>query len=327
MDGARVFHSIKQSGLSARNDAWVSALRSGFGQWDVSESVGDCFSADLDVTRFARTSIIECHCGPNGGVRRQQMIRSDDEPRIAVQLVVKGEEHFSFRDDRSIARTGDIVLWSSLEPMSFQVPERLHKVTVVLPERTLTRWLPRHHRLHGRVMTSSTGVTALLRTHLLALRQHLAEFSEQERYAVETATLEMIAGVVSATLDRPSQSLADHQLSRVQGYILENLGDGELNLDRVAAATGISCRYLHRLFERTGMSPRAWIQDQRLLRAREFMIGDLQGKRTITSIAYDSGFSDSAHFSRAFTQRFGLGPRAFRSSLSLRQIGPGCRHG
>ena len=316
MDGVTVSHAINQPSLAARNDAWVAALRSGFGFWDVSQSVSHRFSADLEVTRFARTSLIECHCGPNGGLRQQWMIRSDDEPRIAVQLVVDGEEHFSFRDERSIARTGDIVLWSSLEPMTFEVPERLHKVTVVLPERTLARWLPRHPRLHGRVLPSSTGAAALLRSHMLALRAHRAEFSEQERYAMETATLEMIAGVITAKLDRPNRSLADYQLMRVQDYILENLGDGDLNLDRVAAALAISRRYLHRLFERTGTSPRAWIQEQRLLRARECMLGDAANRRTITSIAYDCGFSGSAHFSRAFTQRFGLGPRAFRATLT-----------
>ncbi|RVU35768.1 helix-turn-helix domain-containing protein [Hwanghaeella grinnelliae] len=316
MDGITVSHAINQPAVTARNDAWVSALRSGFGHWETSRSVGEPFSADLHVTRFARTSVIECQCGANGGFRHQQNVRKDDEPRVAVQLVVKGEEHFSFGDDRYIARTGDIVLWNSLEPMSFEVPERLHKVTVVLPEQTMARWLPRHRRLHGRVLTASTGAAALLRAHMLALREHRTEFSEQERYAVETATLEMIAGVVSNTLDRPNQSLADYQLSRAQCYILENLGDCALTLDRVAAAVSISRRYLHKLFESTGMSPRAWIQDQRLLRAREYIIGDAIGRRTITSIAFDCGFSDSAHFSRAFTQRFGLGPRAFRSTLA-----------
>lgn len=316
MLGATVSRTINQPNLATRNDAWVSALRSGFGFWDVSESVRPQFAADLAVTHFARTSLVECRCGANGGRRQQSMIRGDDEPRISVQLVVDGEEHFSFSDERAIAGVGDVVLWNSLEPMTFEVPEQLHKLTITLPERTLARWLPRHHRLHGTVLKSSKGATALLRAHMLALREHRAEFSEQERYAVETATLEMIAGVVAGNLEQPTQSLADYQLSRVQAYILECLGDSDLNLDRVARGVGISRRYLHTLFERVEVSPRAWIQEQRLLRARERMLGDPGRDATITTIAYDCGFSDSAHFSRAFTQRFGLGPRAFRATLA-----------
>lgn len=47
--------------------------------------------------------------------------------------------------------------------------------------------------------------------------------------------------------------------------------------------------------------------------------------RSITEIAYAAGFSDAAHFSRAFQQRFGTTPRAYRKRHSLAAGAPSMR--
>ena len=81
-----------------------------------------------------------------------------------------------------------------------------------------------------------------------------------------------------------------------------------MNLTAVDKENDISVNYLHKLFWGIGTTPGAWIQEQRLLRIREALLGDVNRKHMITNIAFACGFSDPAHFSRAFHKRFGLSP-------------------
>ena len=76
---------------------------------------------------------------------------------------------------------------------------------------------------------------------------------------------------------------------------------------KVAAANGMSLRYLHVLFEGCDMSASEWIWNRRLQRAYDGLAkGD---GRSITTIAFDNGFNSSAHFSTMFRRKFGISPR------------------
>ncbi|MBK6678374.1 MAG: helix-turn-helix domain-containing protein [Rhodocyclaceae bacterium] len=52
--------------------------------------------------------------------------------------------------------------------------------------------------------------------------------------------------------------------------------------------------------------------DRRLKAGREDLLDSAMSTLTICEIAYRRGFNDSAHFSRAFKERFGLSPGSLR---------------
>jgi AraC-like DNA-binding protein len=64
---------------------------------------------------------------------------------------------------------------------------------------------------------------------------------------------------------------------------------------------------IHRAFAADGETVMGWVWQQRLTRIRESL---LSGKHhgTLTDLFVTWGFSDPAHFSRAFRQRFGHAP-------------------
>ena len=61
-----------------------------------------------------------------------------------------------------------------------------------------------------------------------------------------------------------------------------------------------------------------------LIENRSFLglIDPLQRERQVSAIAFDCGFSNEAHFSRAFRQAFGMTPSEARSFVR-RSRGPG----
>ncbi len=77
---------------------------------------------------------------------------------------------------------------------------------------------------------------------------------------------------------------------------------------RIAAAHGLSLRYLHLVFAEHGITVGRWVRQRRLWHCyRE--LREQGGRRTITDIAFRWGFNDMAHFSRTFRTQYGVSPR------------------
>jgi transcriptional regulator GlxA family with amidase domain len=81
----------------------------------------------------------------------------------------------------------------------------------------------------------------------------------------------------------------------------------------LARDCGVSERHLRRFFlDRFQMSPRAWLATKQLARGA----ASLQQARLVKEAAGQAGFDDPAHFSRSFTQQYGVPPSAFRSGFA-----------
>jgi AraC family transcriptional regulator len=102
------------------------------------------------------------------------------------------------------------------------------------------------------------------------------------------------------------------RINRVMDYIDGHLGD-PLPLDRLAEVASFSKFHFHRIFyAHCGETPGQYIQRLRVGRAARVLISDRDA--TVTEIAYDSGFTDVAAFSRAFRNAYGTSPSAYRDN-------------
>ena len=84
---------------------------------------------------------------------------------------------------------------------------------------------------------------------------------------------------------------------------------------RVGLHNAVSTRHLHNLFQHSGTTVTRWIWERRLKAAREDILNPVMMEKSITEIAYQRGFNDSAHFSRTFKSRFDLAPSQLRKKL------------
>ncbi len=94
-------------------------------------------------------------------------------------------------------------------------------------------------------------------------------------------------------------------------HIRQNLADSELRTSSIARALNVSARSVQNVFERRAITASGFILEQRLARAAERLIRE-PCRQSITELAFDCGFSDSAYFSRCFSRRFGVAPREYR---------------
>ena len=98
----------------------------------------------------------------------------------------------------------------------------------------------------------------------------------------------------------------DQFLIALKHIIKEHIDESALNGDFIGKAMGMSRMSLHRkLKSLTNQSAREFIREYRLQKAHQWL---QEGKRDISKIAYQVGFSAPSYFSKLFKERFNVSP-------------------
>ncbi len=106
----------------------------------------------------------------------------------------------------------------------------------------------------------------------------------------------------------------EQRINKIIDFIGEHLDD-ELTLEQLSSVACFSKYHFHRLFTAyTGLSLQQYIRWLRLKRAAHQLI--VNKDRTITEIAFGSGFDSHEAFTRAFKQICGVNPSDFRLKSS-----------
>lgn len=95
---------------------------------------------------------------------------------------------------------------------------------------------------------------------------------------------------------------------------------GYLEIGALAEITGLPVRTLQRRLSEAGVSLRFLVQEVQLAEALRLM---QDPARKLVDIAFELGFSDPAHFTRAFRRWTGVSPRTFRNANGLGRAGSG----
>ncbi|HVY99983.1 MAG TPA: helix-turn-helix domain-containing protein [Dongiaceae bacterium] len=309
MSGAALL-TTESLGPSRQYDGFRDAVSATHLAWDLPRRSESRFRARIRHQRLGEADLIHCVCDPCHGRRGRPEIARTAEAAYGLLYIVGGRERVIQDGREATLRAGSFALWDSQRAIDFLVPDGLQKITLMLPQRMLDAVLPHARDLAGMPVSARSGSGALFAAHLRSLVRQGGELPAAQHDAVLHATVELMATALDAIV---ASAGADHRrrlMARISGHILKNLADPALTPESVAAAAGISPRQLHRVFGASGWTVERWIWRQRLLRCRQAL--DLKEKTPISQIAFRWGFSDAAHFSRAFREAFGASPKEYR---------------
>ncbi|MGI9413629.1 MAG: AraC-like transcriptional regulator QhpR [Hyphomicrobiales bacterium] len=99
--------------------------------------------------------------------------------------------------------------------------------------------------------------------------------------------------------------------ARVASALLASFGRTPADQRTIARTLGLSCRTMHRRLEAEGTRYSELLADCRLRVAQSSIV---QGRKTLSQIAFDLGYSDQSAFCRAFKQSCGVTPSSFQAS-------------
>ncbi|WP_022721211.1 AraC family transcriptional regulator [Rhodopseudomonas sp. B29] len=104
------------------------------------------------------------------------------------------------------------------------------------------------------------------------------------------------------------RDIAPRYVRQIEEYIEANWMR-PINIEKLAALTGISARGIFKGFQRTrGYSPMAFAKRVRLERARAMLIDGESATTTVTSAAFACGFANLGHFAKYYREMFGERP-------------------
>jgi AraC family transcriptional regulator, positive regulator of tynA and feaB len=129
---------------------------------------------------------------------------------------------------------------------------------------------------------------------------------------MQLAVYDLLGALFAPSDPLPVSRHADRLFARVRGVIKEGFADPDFGPRDVAVETGISLRYLQKLFTAHGSTCSEFIYSLRLDHAAHLLHrrASLATSQPLSEIAYACGFRDYTHFARKFRHRFGYPPSA-----------------
>lgn len=165
---------------------------------------------------------------------------------------------------------------------------------------------------HGLTLSEETAGGRLLADSLRSLWATIDGLSQVEAEAAARAIGALVAGVIQGHAHPANGAdLSGLLLAQAQREVDAHLADPELSATHLVRRLAIGRSTAYRLFEPHG-GVAAFIQARRLDRAFDALLADEDV--SLSEIGYRHGFKSAAHFSRAFSTRFGLPPGQARKA-------------
>jgi AraC-like DNA-binding protein len=284
---------------------------------DSAISAGQRLGVSFGVTAMHGIVHLDCYVRERGltlGRSAARVARGVTPATLGLTLVTSGEARVVSGGCEHVIKTGELCLLSSLEPFQKQMSAGYHEHFLYLPvpvARALGRPVPL--LTQRATVAPPRGLGAVLADGMLSVVRARAAMSVAEWETALGAVFELATGVFGrGEPERTGNATRVTQHARALRYIDAHLTEPALSPTTIAAALGMSPRYLHLLFEQ-GDSVGATILRRRLERCHAALRDD-HDHRAISEIAFAWGFNDAAHFSRTFRARFGVSPRELRAS-------------
>jgi AraC-like DNA-binding protein len=166
-------------------------------------------------------------------------------------------------------------------------------------------WVPQQAILSGSVLQSRTQVEAALSTDLSLGAVAGLVFPAEELAAANPNRSTCSAG------ECPQEPIVDDLVDCVEHLIGLSLLAGRPLIDWVAARVGMSRRSFQRRLSERGLTFEMVLRTV-LEREAECLLAD--PGCSISHTAYELGYADAAHFSRAFVSWKGMSPRTWRAA-------------
>lgn len=298
-----------------RRDRWRETVASSFLplDFDIARTArfhSQALWAPIDSARAAEVRMCEHRVN-----RRPIHEASATGAAVKILWLLNGKGRFVQGKDDNALNSLDWTFYDASRPYSLHLSEDARFFSLLYTGDHAEEWsrMARQLGARGRLTTGPARIA------LIALRSAIRE----KQPLTPVAQHALLGSVLSLTESALHHEVPSHtnaadrdalRLAEARYFILQHLANPQLSPDDIARALHMSRRSLYNLFSSAGLRPRSFIQNLRLELACTALLNRGQSGNSITFIALDHGFTDAAHFSRSFRDRFGVSPSNYGSS-------------
>lgn len=299
-----------------RLDYWRDMISSTFVALDCDAPKRREFSGSLETSALKDVQFSTVVSDAQHVVRSRRRIRQAPNDCFLVSIQCRGMGSVTQEDRVAELGVGDFAIYDASQPYELRFREPFEQLVLRLPRHYFSHRIACPERLTAIAFRNSQGPVSIASNFISHLYHQLHGLDYASTAAVHQALVDLLIAALAGTSTRgmfTSNQLVMRQ--RIKSFVETRLSDPCLNCTLVSEAHGISVRYLNKLFENDEVSLSEWMWGRRLDRARVSIESSQITGQSITQIAYDWGFKDPAHFSRAFKARYGESPSAYRRDL------------
>jgi AraC-like DNA-binding protein len=308
-----------------RLPTWRDAVCDTFVRLECSTPRGELSHGRLQAGVLGDLHVARVQSSQQEVVRTPFLVSQASEAFVLMSLQARGKTVVQQGGREAVLTPGSLSFYDTSRPYRLGLPGDFDQIVLQVPRDEMVRLAP-----------LGLGNTAmLLNAHnpyaqaLFALAPQLMQLSDApvSELTLRTARTAIdLMGLALASLGaEPSEARLGEQTSatvgsansealwrRTRELIWQQIDDPELSAARLAEQVRVSLRRLQEVFKahETTLSDCLW--ELRLEHARSMLVSPSYRHQSVTLVAYNSGFSDIAHFSRRFKARFGMGPREYR---------------
>ncbi len=273
------------------------------------------------------------------GVRREAVpdkTGRQGSGHLYLCITLAGTSVVSRRAREMVLSDGDAVLMTSEEAAwTLASPSTVNIAGIRVPRSAIAPLVPKLGNVTMRRIARDTSGLRLVRKYLDIAADDEALAAPASQRVIISHFYDLLALALGANGDAKAlvagRTVSAVRLAAIKADIVANLDDGNLNATMVSTRSGVTVRYLHKLFESEGITYSEFVLGQRLTRAYgilknplharraistmafELGFNPLHARRAISTMAFELGFNDLSYFNRAFRRRYNATPSDVRN--------------
>jgi AraC-like DNA-binding protein len=247
---------------------------------------------------------------------RTSDIRQASEEYFQVAVVGSGSARVSQDDRVAELHAGDCAVYETIRPFEWHFDDAWDVGVFTFPLGSVPLSESERRHMTARRLDGQVGLTGVVSRFLLDLGRNSDALPAAHAERVIAQASDLVVTLLSGAFDSGDVVRGSVQrtlMLRIKDYIEQRLSDASLGPNEIASAVSISTRYLHKLFQDERRSVSQYIKELRLERSRRELLDPRHAHRSISAIAFGSGFGDLSGFNRAFKGAYGISPREMRA--------------
>jgi len=250
------------------------------------------------------------------GVRHGPLGRSGPCDQLYFGITVSGRSIVEQGGGTLALQDGDAVLLAPSDRFVMMHRGRVQFLGLRLPRAAVESHAGNVDRAMMRVIHRDTPALAPLTRYMRLVLESTHSSITELRPAVVRHVHELAASAIgfsqASAASAAGVGVRAARLRVIKAYVATRLTDPRLNVADVAGRHHITCRYVHKLFEYDGTTFSEFLLRLRLDRAHRALGDPAHAGFTISTIAFNAGFTDLSYFNRTFKRRFNATPSQVR---------------
>jgi AraC-like DNA-binding protein len=287
---------------------------------DIELESGAPFRASATIRQLPGLRILE-GVSPPALYQRAPGAVDDDGVTFQFGIGVSGWTQASLSGREADIHSGEAFALPSASRAEIRVRQETRFVSLRLPRAAVAGSVVNLDGTYCRTISGGTPALSLLKRYVRMIEAASGALATPElQHAAVTHIYDLIALTLGATRDATElangRGVREARLKSMKDDVVRRVKDQSLSVQSVAQRHNVTPRYVQKLFEESGETFTEFVVAQRLVRANRLLCDPQLADRTLTAIAFESGFGDLSYFNRAFRRRFGGSPAEIRAKVA-----------